>query len=56
MKNYIDFGMDVLSKGVQKSFIQQEYKENIVFRWLKRPCLMYCKDSKVSSQENLFYI
>ena len=56
MKNYIDFGMDVLSKAVQKSFIQQEYKENIVFRWLKRPCLMYCKDSKVLSQENLFYI
>lgn len=56
MKNYIDFGMDVLSKGVQKSFIQQGYKENIVFQWLKRPCLMYCRDSKVLSQENLFYI
>lgn len=56
MKNYIDFSMDVLSKGVQKSFIQQGYKENIVFQWLKRPCLMYCRDSKVLSQENLFYI
>lgn len=56
MKNYIDFSMDIMSKAVQKSFIRQEYKENIVFRWLKRPCLMYCKDSKVLSQENLFYI
>lgn len=56
MKNYIDFSMDVVSKGIQKNLIQQEYKENIVFRWLKRPCLMYCRDSKVLSQENLFYI
>lgn len=56
MKNYIDFSLNVLSKAVQKGFIQQDYKENIVFRWLKRPCLMYCKNSKVLSQENLFYI
>lgn len=56
MKNYIDFSMDVVSKGIQKNLIQQEYKGNIVFRWLKRPCLMYCRDSKVLSQENLFYI
>ena len=56
MKNYIDFSLNVLSNAVQKSFIQQEYKENIVFQWLKRPCLMYCKNSKVLSQENLFYI
>ncbi len=56
MKNYMDFSLDVLSKAVQKGFIQQDYKENIVFRWLKRPCLMYCKNSKVLSQENLFYI
>lgn len=56
MKNYIDFSMDVVSNAVQKSFIQQEYKENIVFQWLKRPCLMYCRDSKVLSQEDLFYL
>lgn len=56
MKNHIDFSMDVVSKGIQKNLIQQEYKENIVFRWLKRPCLMYCKESKMLSQENLFYI
>lgn len=56
MKNYIDFSFDIVSKAVQKRVIQQEYKENIVFQWLKRPCLMYCKDSKVLSQENLFYI
>lgn len=56
MKNYIDFSMDVVSNAVQKSFIQQEYKENIVFRWLKRPCLICGKNSKVLSQESLFYI
>ena len=56
MKNYIDFSMDVASNAVQKSFIQQEYKENIVFQWLKRPCLICGKNSKVLSQESLFYI
>lgn len=56
MKNYIDFSMDVVSNSILKNLIQQDYKENIVFRWLKRPCLMYCRDSKVLSQENLFYI
>lgn len=56
MKNYIDFSMDVVSNAVQKSFIQQEYKENIVFQWLKRPCLICGKNSKVLSQESLFYI
>lgn len=56
MKNYIDFSMDVVSNAVQKSFIQQEYKENIVFQWLKRPCLICGKNSEVLSQENLFYI
>lgn len=56
MKNYIDFSMDVVSKGIQKNLIQQEYKENIVFRWLKRPCLICGKNSKVLSQESLFYI
>lgn len=56
MKNYIDFSMDVVSKGIQKNLIQQEYKENIVFQWLKRPCLICGKNSKVLSQESLFYI
>lgn len=56
MKNYIDFSMDVVSKSILKNVIQQEYKENIVFQWLKRPCLICGKNSKVLSQESLFYI
>lgn len=51
-----DFNLDIIKNAIQKNLIQQDYKENIVFRWLKRPCLMYCRDSKVLSQENLFYI
>lgn len=51
-----DFNLDIIKNAIQKNLIQQDYKENIVFRWLKRPCLMYCKDSKILSQENLFYI
>lgn len=56
MKNYIDFSMDVVSKGIQKNLIQQEYKENIVFRWLKRPCLLFKQEQIFLSQESLFYI
>ena len=56
MKNYIDFSFNVVSEAIQKKFIHQEYKENIVFQWLKRPCLIRGKNLKVLSQESLFYI
>lgn len=51
-----DFSIDIIRNAVEKSFIQTEYNDNIVYRWLKRPCLLFKQKQNILSQESLFYI
>ncbi len=51
-----DFSIDIIKNAVEKSFIQTEYNENIVYQWLKRPCLLFKQKQNILSQESLFYI
>ena len=51
-----DFSIDIIKNAVEKSFIKAEYNENIVYRWLKRPSLLFKQEQITSSQESLFYI
>ena len=51
-----DFSIDIIKNAVEKSFIKEEYHENIVYQWLKRPCLLFKKKQNILSQESLFYI
>lgn len=51
-----DFSLTIVANSILKNVIQQEYKENIVFRWLKRPCLLFKQEQIFLSQESLFYI
>lgn len=51
-----DFNIDIIRNAVEKSFIQEEYHENIVYQWLKRPYLLFHKEQITTSQESLFYI
>lgn len=51
-----DFSIDIIRNAVEKSFIKAEYNENIIYRWLKRPCLLFKQKQNILSQESLFYI
>lgn len=51
-----DFSIDIIRNAVEKNFIKAEYNENIVYRWLKRPCLLFKQKQNILSQESLFYI
>ena len=51
-----DFSLTIVANSILKNVIQQDYKENIVFQWLKRPCLLFKQDQFFLSQESLFYI
>ena len=51
-----DFSLTIVANSILKNIIQQDYKENIVFQWLKRPCLLFKQDQFFLSQESLFYI
>lgn len=51
-----DFSIDIIRNAVEKSFIKTEYNDNIVYRWLKRPCLLFKQKQNILSQESLFYI
>lgn len=51
-----DFNIDIIRNAVEKNLIKAEYNENIVYRWLKRPCLLFKQKQNILSQESLFYI
>ncbi len=51
-----DFSIDIVSNAVEKNLIKAEYNENIVYQWLKRPCLLFKQEQNILSQESLFYI
>lgn len=38
----------------EKQFIRENYGDNIVFQWLKLPCLTYCKPNGLLTHEDLF--
>ena len=41
---------------IQENLICEKHCDNIVYRWLKRPCVMYCSRNGILTRENLFYI
>lgn len=51
-----EFSFQTLADCVQRNFIVEKHHDNIVYRWLKRLCGMYCSPRGILSQENLFYI
>lgn len=51
-----EFSFQTLANCVQRNFIVEKHHDNIVYRWLKRPCAMYCSIKGILSQENIFYI
>lgn len=51
ISNYLDFASSV----IEKSSVAAP-KDNVVYLWLKKPCMIHCKDKKRLNANTLFYM
>lgn len=47
--------MQIITAPELFHMLEQTYKDNFVYHWLKRPCLQYCTDNNRLSPINVFY-
>lgn len=47
--------MQIITDPELSHVLEQTYKDNFVYHWLKRPCLQYCTDKERLSPINVFY-
>ncbi|GEM_PF-2457270 len=47
--------LDALRKSIENN-VMEDYKENIVYQWLRKPCMAYSQDKYRLTPDGLFYM